>query len=99
MQGSPPGGSPLIVNGTPSLISGVMNMSLVITEGNYGDIYADDSSCHVYYIIKIYSYPYTLQTDLSIYGQVIYSSEMVCKGTYFFNKYQLSLLCFTKIYI
>ena len=30
----------------------VMNMSLIIMEGNYGAIDADDSSCHGYYIIK-----------------------------------------------
>ena len=28
-----------------------MNVSLIITEGNYGDIYADYSACHGYYII------------------------------------------------
>ena len=40
-------------------------------EGKYGDIGADYSSCHVYYIIKISSYPYTLQAYFSIDGQVI----------------------------
>ena len=29
-----------------------MNMSLIITEGNCGDIYADDSACHGSYIIR-----------------------------------------------
>ena len=29
----------------------VMNTSLIITEGSYDDIYADDSTCHGYYII------------------------------------------------
>ena len=50
-----------------------MKMSLIITEGKYGAIDADDSSCNGYYIIKLSSYPYTLQVDLSIDGQVISS--------------------------
>ena len=32
----------------------VMNMSLIVMEGNYGDIYSDNSSCHGYYIIIIF---------------------------------------------
>ena len=48
----------------------VMNMYLIIMEGKYGDIDADDSSCHGYYIIKISSY--TLQLDLIMDDQVIY---------------------------
>ena len=32
--------------------SNVMDMSLIITEGKYGAIDADDYSCHGYYIIK-----------------------------------------------
>ena len=67
----------------------VMNMSLIITEGNYGAIDSDDSTCHGFYIIIFSSSTYTLQSDLSIYGQVISSGKMECKGTYFFNKYQL----------
>ena len=61
-----------------------MNMSVIITEGKYGAIDADDSSFHGYHIIKITSYTYTLQSELSIDGQVISSGEMVCEGTYFF---------------
>ena len=62
----------------------VMNMSLIITEGKYGAIDADDYSCLGYFIIKFSSSPYTLQSDLSIYGQVISSVEKVCDGTYSF---------------
>ena len=36
----------------------VMKMSLIIVEGKYGAISADDSSCYVYYIIKFSSSPY-----------------------------------------
>ena len=61
-----------------------MNMSLIIMEGNHGDIDADDSTCHGYYIIKFSLCPYTLQAYLSIDGQVIFSSEMVCEGSYLF---------------
>ena len=49
----------------------MMNMSLILMEGNYGDIDADVSSYHGYYIIKFYSSPYTLQSDLSIDNQVV----------------------------
>ena len=45
-----------------------MNMSLIIMEVKYGDIGYNDSSCHGYYIIKIPSSLYTLQSDLSIDG-------------------------------
>ena len=61
-----------------------MNMSVIITEGKYGAIDSDDSSCHGYYIIKLYWSLYTFQSDLIIDGQVIYSGEMVCEGTYLF---------------
>ena len=52
-------------------------------EGNYGTIDADVSTYHGYYIIRFSSSPYTLQADLSIYGQFISSGEMVCEGNYF----------------
>ena len=61
-----------------------MNMSLIIMEGNYCDIYDDDHSCRGYYIIKFSSSPYTLQSYLIIDGRVIYSVEMVSKGNFFF---------------
>ena len=61
-----------------------MNMSLIIMEGKYGAIDAHNSSYHGYYIIKISSYPYTLQADLSIDGQVIFSDEIIWEGTHFF---------------
>ena len=48
----------------------VMNIYLIITEGKYGAIDADNSSCCGYCIIKLYSTPCTLQSDLSIYGHV-----------------------------
>ena len=59
-------------------------MSLIILEEKYGAIDTDDSSFHSYYIIKISSYPYTLQSDLSIDGQVISSGEILCEGNDFF---------------
>ena len=33
-----------------------MNISLIIIEGNYGDIDVDYSACRGYYIIIFYSY-------------------------------------------
>ena len=54
-------------------------------EGKYCAIDNDDSSCHGYHIIKFYSSIYTLQADLSIDGQVISSSKMVCELNYFFT--------------
>ena len=62
-----------------------MKMSLIRIEGNCGAIDADDSTCHGYYIIRFSSYPYTLKAYLNIYGQVIYSGEMVCEETYYFR--------------
>ena len=61
-----------------------MNMYLIIMVGKYGAIDTDHFSWHGYYIIKFSSSKYTLQADLSIYGQVIYYVEMGCEGTYFF---------------
>ena len=63
----------------------MMNMSLVIMEGNYDAIDSDESTCHGYYIIKFYASPYTLKTDSIIDGQFISSGEMVCEGNYFSN--------------
>ena len=51
----------------------VMNMSLIITKGDYGSIDADDYSCHGYYIIRFSLSPYTIQEDMNIDGQVIFS--------------------------
>ena len=61
----------------------VTKMQLIISKVNLGDIDADDTSCHGYYIIQFYLYLYTLHEDLNIDGQSIYSGEMVYKGTYF----------------
>ena len=61
-----------------------MNMYLIIIEVNYGAIDADDYICRGYYIIIFSSFPYTLQEDLSIDGQVISSGEMVCDRNYYF---------------
>ena len=60
----------------------LMKVYLMIMEGDYC---SGDSSWHCYYIIKFSSSPFILQSDLSIDGQVIYSGEMVCEGTYFFQ--------------
>ena len=57
----------------------VMNMSLICIEVEYGAINNNDSLCHGYYTIKFSSFPYNLQEDLSIDGQVISSGKIVCK--------------------
>ena len=62
-----------------------MNISFTIIEGKYGAIDTDDSSCHGYYTIKFSSSPYTLQSDLSIEGQVISSVKIVREENYFFS--------------
>ena len=54
-------------------------------EGIYGSIDADYSSCHGYYIVKISSYPYTFQSDLSIDCQVISFDEVLYEVTYLFS--------------
>ena len=62
-----------------------MNVSLIITEGNYDAIDADDYAYHGYYVIIFSSYPYTLQSYFNKDNQVVYSGEMLCKGTYYFS--------------
>ena len=73
-----------------------MNISLIIMEGHYGDIDVDDYSFHGYYIIRLYSSPYTLQADLSIDNQVIYSGVMVCEGPYFSQSISIIIIMFYK---
>ena len=72
----------------------VINVSLIIMGGDYGDINSDDSTCRGYYIIKLSSYPYILQSDLLIDVQVISSSEMLCKGTYYFQSISILVVMF-----
>ena len=71
-------------------------MYLIIMEVKYGSIYTDDHSCNSYYIIKLYSYPYTLQGDLSNDERVISSVEMVCQGTYLFKLILILVIMFYK---
>ena len=63
----------------------VNNTPLIIYKWNYGAIDADDNSCHGYYIIIFSSSLYTSQEYLNMYWHVIYSGEMVCKGTYYYQ--------------
>ena len=60
-------------------------MSLVILyEGGFVAIDADNNSRYSYYIINISSSLYTIQEDLNIDGQVISSVEIFFEGTYYF---------------
>ena len=66
------------------LFGNVVNIYLIITKGNDGDIDDDNTSFRGYYNIIIFSScKYTLQADLNIDGQVISSGEMVCEGAYY----------------
>ena len=47
-------------------------------EVNHGYIDSEYSTFHGYHIIKFSLYPYTLQQNLSIGGQVISSGEILC---------------------
>ena len=62
----------------------VINISVIVIELKYGDIDADDFTCHGYYIIKFSSSIYTPQADVSIDGQFISYYKMVREGTYCF---------------
>ena len=73
-----------------------MKKSMITLEWNYGAIDTDDSTCNGYYVIKISASPYKLQADLSIYGQVISSREMICEGTYFFQSIPILIITFYK---
>ena len=61
-----------------------INISLVITEVNCGSVSADDSTCRDYYNIRFSTSTYTLQSELNIDCQVIYSGKILCKRTYYF---------------
>ena len=50
-------------------------------EVNCGAIYSDGYTWHVYYTIRFYSPPYTLQVDLRINSQVILSVKLILKRT------------------
>ena len=63
----------------------VLIMSLIIMEVSYGTIDSDGSTCHSYYIIIFSSYPYTLQADFIIYGQVTSSGKILCERNLFFS--------------
>ena len=58
-----------------------MDVSLIIIEGNCSGIDADYYTSRGYYIIRFSSSLYTLQEDLTIDGQLIYSVGMVCERT------------------
>ena len=60
----------------------MINVVLIIMEGNYIDIDADNSTCDGYFIIKFSPSTHTLQERLIINGQVISFGEMVCGRTY-----------------
>ena len=66
------------------LYGNFINMYMIITKGNYCAIESDDFACRSYYIIRFSSYPYTLQSYLNIYSQVISSGEIVCEGNFYF---------------
>ena len=61
-----------------------MNIPLIIMKGEYGAIDTADSLCHGYYIITFSSSTFTLETDLSIDGQVISPGNVLCEVNYFF---------------
>ena len=67
-----------IINGS------VSNMYLVISKGNFGAIYAKDSSCHGYCIIKSSLSLYTLKENVTVDGKFICYSEIVCGSNYFY---------------
>ena len=60
------------------LDSNVANMLFIIYKVNFGDVDAGDHSCHGYYIIRFSSLPYTLQEDLIMDRQIVFSRKMVC---------------------
>ena len=55
-----------------------MSISFIVMEGNYVAIDAVYYICHIYYIMRFYSYPYILQSGLSISGQIFSFRENLC---------------------
>ena len=62
----------------------ITNRKLIICKVKFGGIDSKNALWQDYYIICFNSSIRTLQHDLNIYGQVIYSGEIDYKGTYFY---------------
>ena len=73
-----------------------MNIYLVIVEGNYGAIDANNFTYPGYNIIKFSLSLYILQANLSIDGPVIFSVGMVCERAHFFQSTPILIIIFYK---
>ena len=58
------------------------NMALLVQSVMYGDINTDDTTTNELYIIQFISEAYMLQTNTTIYGQVISDGELAFKAQY-----------------
>ena len=58
------------------------NMASLFQLGVYGAINTYDRTSNGLYVIQFLSEAYTLQYNITIYGQVIYSGELVVKAQY-----------------
>ena len=60
------------------LLYGVFNNTArTIQVGSIGAIYTDNRHSHGYYMVEFTSFPYTLQENKTIDGQIINASELV----------------------
>ena len=61
------------------------HMASLVQSGMYGAINIDETTKHVFYVIKFISKAYTLQHNTQIYGQVISAGELFFKAQYIFS--------------
>ena len=64
------------------------NMSSLVQLGMYGAINTDDTTTNGLYVIQFISDAYTLQSNTTIYGQVISDGELVFKTQYIFSMHE-----------
>ena len=73
----------------------VINMSLIITEVRYVTIDANDYAFHGYYVITFSSFPYNLQLDFNIYGQVFIMVKLYVKNNMFLQLISMIIIIFS----
>ena len=59
-------------------------MALLVQSGMYVAINTDDNKSNGFYVIQLFSEAYMLQSNTTIYGQVISAGELFVKAQYLF---------------
>ena len=64
------------------------NISLIISKVNYGDIYADDTSCHVTTLSDFPHIHIPLKNNLSYMDKSFHTENVIQRNLLFPNNYQ-----------